>query len=205
MIGFGIIHAVQRKTTTLHRTVASLHACGSHRLSVYPDDGILGPSRNLIRALQDLVHGPFSHVCVVDDDLVFCPRMLPIVNEGLSYFPGAALSLWTIEQNIPHDLRDRPGWLPVMPHEHLWGGSVVMDQGTAIGVLDAMRALLREKVNEPLLNKPDALLFLAMQRQKTPLYFHLPSLADHIGTEESTIGNEHGDGATRGFKFSQWT
>lgn len=204
MIDFGIIHATQRKEHTLPRTIDSLHRRGASQVTVFPDDGLLGPSRNLVRAIKRMTAGGASHICVVDDDLVFAPRMMQTLAEGMEAYPKMAFSLWTIEQNIPHDMRHQRGWVYVEPHEHLWGGSVVLPISQAFGIVDAMSALLRERP-EHLLTRPDALLFLAMERKRVPLAFHLPSLADHIGLEQSTIGNDHSDGGTRGFQFDQWT
>ena len=44
---------------------------------------------------------------------------------------------------------------------------------------------------------------MALEKMRTPLYFHIPSLADHIGLEASTIGNTHEHGETRGYKFGE--
>jgi hypothetical protein len=204
MIHFGILHATQRAQHTLPGTIASLHRCGVGSVTVFPDDGVLGAGRNLLLAIDQLGMGRPSgeYVCIVDDDLVFAERMLPITEEAMARYPVAAFSLWTIEQNIPHDQRDGDGWLHVDPHEHLWGGSVVLPAGLCGKIAYYMRETLR--VAPTMNTKPDALLFHALKTARIPLFFHLPSLADHVGVEHSTLGNDHSGGDTRGYRFNEW-
>jgi hypothetical protein len=200
MIRVGIIHYTASERCTLPATIASLHAAGIGSVKVYADAGEFGPTRNLIRAMRDLAQGDGPELmAVVDDDLVFDPSFL----YRFRWTPRphrSGYSLWTIEQNIPHDRRDERGWLEVPPHYHLWGGSVVMPCWLAQAVAEAMEQVM-EEAPETLATKPDAVLFEAMRRTGTRLYFHVPSLADHIGTSDSTIGNDHQDGQTAGYLF----
>lgn len=197
MIRVGIIHYTASERCTLPATIASLHAAGIGKVKVYADAGEFGPTRNLIRAIRDLAAGPGPELmAVVDDDLVFDPSFplqIPLRTHRAGY------SLWTIEQNIPHERRDERGWLEVEPHYHLWGGSVVMPCWLAQSVAEAMHIVLEEDPENE--RKPDAVLFEAMRRTGTRLFFHVPSLADHIGTTDSTIGNDHQDGQTAGYLF----
>ena len=200
MIRVGIIHYTASERCTLPATIASLHAAGITSVKVYADGGEFGPTRNLIRAMRDLAQGDGPELmAVVDDDLVFDPRMEQYLTSPLRHY-RAGYSLWTIEQNIPHDRRDQRGWLEVPPHYHLWGGSVVLPCYLAQAVAEAMEQVM-EEAPETLASKPDAVLFEAMRRTGTRLFFHVPSLADHIGTTDSTIGNDHQDGQTAGYLF----
>jgi len=202
MIRVGIIHYTASERCTLPATIASLHAAGIGSVKVYADAGEFGPTRNLIRAIRDLAAGTGPELMVVvDDDLIFDPAF-PLRITSLPRIQRAGLSLWTIEQNIPHDRRDERGWLEVDPHYHLWGGSVVMPCWIAQVVAEAMDQVM-EEAPETLARKPDAVLFEAMRRTGTRLYFHVPSLADHIGMQESTIGNDHQDGQTAGYLFER--
>lgn len=200
MIRVGIIHYTASERCTLPVTIASLHAAGITSVKVYADAGEFGPTRNLIRAIRDLAQGDGPELmAVVDDDLVFDPAMTLHLTTPLRHH-RAGYSLWTIEQNIPHERRDERGWLEVPPHYHLWGGSVVMPCYLAQAVAEAMEQVM-EEAPETLSRKPDAVLFEAMRRTGTRLFFHVPSLADHIGTTDSTIGNDHQDGQTAGYLF----
>jgi hypothetical protein len=201
MIRVGIIHYTASERCTLPATIASLHAAGIGHVKVYADAGEFGPTRNLIRAMRDLATGPGPELmAVVDDDLVFDPSFPLRIAEPLR-FHRAGYSLWTIEQNIPHERRGERGWLEVEPHYHLWGGSVVLPCWLAQAVAEAMEKVMEEAPENS--RKPDAVLFEAMRRTGTRLYFHVPSLADHIGTQDSTIGNDHQDGQTAGYLFPQ--
>ena len=200
MIRVGIIHYTASERCTLPATIASLHAAGIGSVKVYADAGEFGPTRNLIRAMRDLAQGDGPELmAVVDDDLVFDPSFLDRFRWTLRPH-RSGYSMWTIEQNIPHDRREERGWLEVAPHYHLWGGSVVMPCWLAQAVAEAMERVM-EEAPETLSTKPDAVLFEAMRRTGTRLYFHVPSLADHIGTSDSTIGNDHQDGQTAGYLF----
>ncbi|TXH51167.1 MAG: hypothetical protein E6Q97_18950 [Desulfurellales bacterium] len=201
MINVGIIHYTGKDRGTLPATIASLHRAGITSVTVFADAGEHGPTRNLIRALT-LLSGDNRHefVLVVDDDMEFHPEAFTNLWRGTVPFRSVR-SLWTIEQNIPHDERDERGWVKVEPHLHLCGGAVVMERERARIVAATMRNLLNEYPD--LGTKPDATLYEAIRLANLDLYFHIPSLADHIGTSESTIGNTHEHGETRGYLFEQ--
>ena len=198
MIRVGIIHYTGKDRGTLPATIASLHRAGISSVTVFADAGEHGPTRNLIRALDALRNDNRNeYVLVVDDDLVFDPNF----KDRFADIPpfGNVCSLWTIEQNIPHADRDQRGWVQVDPHLHLWGGSVIMSRYDAKRVVGWMAALV--DTSPELATKPDATLYEAIRMAGLDLYFHVPSLADHIGTTESTIGNDHQDGQTAGYLF----
>lgn len=204
MIRFGILHHVGRTPSTIQATLKSLQQQFSGSVPmVFSDDGGLGAALNLARALDVLGASKFQHVCVLDDDLVLAPGTRQVVDGGLSEFPGQPLSLWTIEQNIPHWLRDRMGWVPVTPHANLWGGAVVMPREIAHEVAAFIRAMVHE--NAAMATKPDACIYDALRYIAGTVHFHIPSLADHIGLESSTLGNDHAAGETRGYLFNEWT
>jgi hypothetical protein len=202
MINVGIIHYTGKDRGTLATTIASLNAAGVDRVTVFSDDGQFGAAANLCRAITALARSndaPF--VLVVDDDMVF---QRDAFRKWWTEVPpfGNACSLWTIEQNIPHDYRDKLGWVKVEPHFNLWGGAVIMERNRAKVVALFMDDLLAE---DPTLgSKPDAVLFQAIRIAALNLHFHIPSLADHIGTQDSTLGNVHDEGQTRGFRFNEW-
>ena len=202
MINVGIIHYTGKDRGTLPATIASLHRAGITSVTVFSDAGEHGPTRNLIRALDMLrSDNRGEYVLVVDDDLIFDPNFKDRFTEIPPF--GNMCSLWTIEQNIPHDQREQRGWVKVDPHLHLWGGAVIIDRYSAKKVVAGMRALLTETPD--LATKPDATIYEAIRLANLDLYFHIPSLADHIGMQESTIGNDHQDGQTAGYLFERTT
>lgn len=78
-----------------------------------------------------------------------------------------------------------------------------MPQYIAKAVTEQM--LQEWKADERLKRSPDGCLFAAIGSLKLALYHPLPSLVDHVGLHASTIGNTHEDGATRGYRFNEWT
>lgn len=211
MIEVGILHLPRPdRVPQLQRTVETLVAAGAATITIYRDNVGDGATRNMISAWRDLSGSRWDYVAVVDDDLVFAARALELAYgaiEGSRYWPDdwgkmPAISMWTIEQNVPHELRMESGWVTVMPSLHIWGGCVVIKTNHAQALSETMQKILDDS---PVLEtKPDACLFLAMEKMKARVMFHLPSLCDHIGGEHSTLGNDHSKGDTRGFRFNEW-
>jgi len=202
MIRFGVLNHVGREPSTLQATLASLLVANPMNApQVFTDDGRWGASANLARALMTLSEGNHYNVCVIDDDVVLSVHTMNRITEAMMNLGDHAYSLWTIEQNIPHEDRERTGWVEVTPHMHLWGGAVVMGPELSRRVA----GLIRDYVDaERSFNtKPDACLYRALQELGSKLYFHIPSLMDHAGLEASTIGNTHDHGETRGYKFAE--
>lgn len=201
MINVGIIHYTLSDRGTLPATIASLNAAGVDRVTVFADNGALGAAGNLCRAIAALARiEEAEFVLVVDDDMEFHPQAFSNLWKGV--VPNkSARSLWTIEQNIPHAQRDNRGWVQVEPHFNLWGGAVVMEWSRAREVALFMGDLIANDAT--LSTKPDAVLYEAIRLAGLDLYFHIPSLADHIGITESTIGNTHHNGETRGYLYGQ--
>lgn len=210
MIEIGILHLPRPdRVPFLNRTIETLVAAGASTLTIYRDHVGEGATRNMISAWRDLGFSREKYIAVVDDDLVFAARALEIAYstlDGMKYWPKEstwpALSMWTIEQNIPHDQRQLPGCVIMRPHKHLWGGAVVMKPKYARAVSETMATIMEQ--DESLATKPDACLYMALERLECSLLFHLPSLCDHIGGEHSTLGNDHSNGDTRGFRFNEW-
>lgn len=204
MIAFGIIHAVQRVTPTIHHTLASMHAAGITNPMVFTDRGELGATRNLIGALRALANASgIDHVCVTDDDLVLSLHAKRLVMEAIELAQAqSAFTMWTIEQNIPHDMRDRHGWIPAPVSAHTWGGSVVMPRGMALGVAFDMQKMV--EADPHLKTKPDSVLYACLEKRKVTVFHHLPSLVNHVGMGESTLGNTHANNETAGFRWSEW-
>lgn len=204
MIHFGIIHATHRKDPTIPRTLATMHVARIREVTVFTDWGELGATWNLIKAIRYLAQlQSNAHLCVVDDDLIFCSHAKRILMEGIgSHNPGTAFSMWTIEQNIPHSIRERNGWVHAAVGLHTWGGSVAIPSTIGSELALRMQAILEADIN--MKTKPDAVLYSALDALKVPVMHHLPSLCSHVGLDSSTLGNDHGDGQTRGFRFDQW-
>jgi len=206
MIHIGIIHLPRPdRRALLHTTVLSAIECGALSVSVLRDTVGAGPTAMLIRALATVAQGKAGDelVCVMDDDLVLAPDAISKAWACLQGQPkGTAATLWTIEQNVPHDKREAHGWLEIAPHANLWGGAVVMRVEDVLTVRSGIEEVWQ---HSPSLHRcPDTAIYSALDRAGMRVLHHLPSLADHIGTEASTIGNDHNDGQTKGFRFNEW-
>lgn len=202
MIHFGIIHAVHRTESTLPRCIASLHAAGAESIEVFPDNGTFGAFHNWNRAMCRLIEkaGHHDHVCVVDDDFVVHKDALVIL--ARHNMVDQVHTLYTPEQNIPHDRRQEDGWELVPVGWGSWGGMIVMPQYTA-------RALVqhtfyrRYYINDQKGHQIDAVPYETLRLMGIEqVWHHLPSLADHIGAAASTLGNDHA--ITGGFRFKEW-
>lgn len=208
MIHFGIIHAVHRSRHTLTDCIAALHAAGCNDPQVFSDRGEYGALRNLIRALSSMLRSRGlsgadapHYFCVVDDDLVVCLEALRIVKERIDKDAPDALTMYTVEQNLPHAIRDQRGWVEAPVSVNTWGGMVVIRQDVAVEVLVDLCDIAEMR---PYLAKcPDSALYLALERLHVPVLHHIPSLTQDIGDGASTLGNEHTP-ETKGYKFEQW-
>ena len=203
MIRFGIIHAVHRSRPTLPDCVASLYAAGAEEIRIFPDNGRHGALGNMRRAILSLAHDnhPWeSHICVVDDDLILHESALSLVHRAIRANPGVVLTMYTVEQNIPHELRTQSGWVEAPVNVHTWGGVIVMPVSIAYTVAVKMREDMEKK---RLLKAPDAAMYEAIEQLGLPVLHHLPSLVQDIGDGASTLGNEHTPD-TKGFRWNEW-
>ena len=207
MIHFGVMHLPRPdRVELLGRTVLSLVSAGASHINIYRDNHKTGPTATLIRSLRALAleqKDPNELVCMVDDDLVFAPDAVMAAWTHLrSVPPSSALAMWTIEQNIPHEERHKRGLVRVEASRNIWGGCVVMPSIMAQWVANEMEQ--QWKADPYLDRSPDGCLFAAIGWLGHALYHPIPSLVDHVGMERSTIGNDHSNGATRGYRFNEW-
>lgn len=205
MIHIGIIHLPRPdRRALLHTTVLSAIEAGALSVSVLRDTTAAGPTAMMLRALAAISQGKASDelVCVMDDDLELAPDALTKAWACLQGQPnGTAVTLWTIEQNIPHEEREKRGWQEVAPHANLWGGAVVMRVEDVADVRSCIESVWQMS---PCLNRcPDTAMYSGLKKASMRLLHHIPSLVDHMGTEASTIGNTHEHGETRGYKFAE--
>lgn len=206
MIHIGIIHLPKpERRALLHTTVLSAIEMGALSVSVLRDNQAIGPTAMVQRALAAVAQGKADDelVCVMDDDLMLAPDALSKAWACMqAQPPRTALTLWTIEQNIPHSMREQRGWLDFPTHSQLWGGAVVM---RASDVFDVRAAIGEAWASAPSLWRcPDTAIYSALRSCGIRVLHHVPSLADHMGTEASTLGNTHHNGETRGYLFDQW-
>lgn len=202
MIHFGIIHATQRAEPTLHACIASLNECGAQSIAVMPDNGTWGTFKNWNRAMEHLltIAKPGDSVCVLDDDFVLHRDALIIL--GQSPNPDAIHILFTVEQNIEHNLRGGSGWIDNPVGWGSWGGGIVFPLEAAERHVKSpfyRRHLLTFRNGRHI----DAANFETIRLNGDQVLHHLPSLADHIGGHSSTLNNDHGS-ETRGFRFNEW-
>lgn len=202
MIHFGVIHAVHRTEPTLHKCVASLHAAGAESIELFPDNGTFGAFHNWNRAMLRLVEkaGFHDRVCVVDDDFVVHRDALVLLARHGTH--DQVHTLYTPEQNIPHDLRPSTGWELVPVGWGSWGGMIVMPYNVAKALVEHpfyRRYYITDQQGKQIDAVPYETLRMIGHEK---VWHHLPSLADHIGNASSTLGNEHS--ITGGFRFNEW-
>lgn len=208
MIRFGIIHLPrEERVPLLHKTLASLVDSGAQSIQVFRDHLQEGPTRMVISslyALSERGNADNDLVCVLDDDLIFAPDATIRSQVAMDSLPsGSVLAMWAIEQNIAHDDRASRGLIRIQPSDNTWGGAVVVRARQAPLLAMAMTETLKMNV-EKLERSPDGTIFHALKRLDWPTYHPIPSLVDHIGLEQSTLGNDHSSGQTRGYLFEQW-
>ena len=203
MIHFGILHATHRKEHTLTQCIAALNEAGAESIQVIPDNGTWGSFKNWNRAMGRLLATAKDgdSVCVLDDDFIVCRDAL--VRLACSPDADAVHVLFTVEQNIPHDLRSADGWVEAPVGWGSWGGGILMPVEVA-----------RRHVRHPFSRRHlaafqtgrhiDAANFETLRYLGAKCLHHLPSLIDHVGGHSSTMGNDHSDGATRGYRFNEW-
>jgi len=209
-IHFGILHSVHRKQQTLLECIAALHAAGAQSIMVFPDNGAQGPIGNWSRAITALydMSELGDLLCVLDEDFILHNEALVKLEalDNADWFnEGNAATLITMEQNIDHSLRAAVGWADEPFGYNTWGGGIVMAPGTALRLRTHpyfVRYLTGHTDGGKLI---DAVPFETLRLMGARLKQHLPSLADHIGTDGSLLGNNHENGLTRGFRFEEWS
>lgn len=204
IIHFGIIHAVYRERHTLPACLDSLYRCGIEAASLFADDGKYGAFGNYDRSLRSLIElaGPNEYVCVVDDDLIVWRDTLQILRDGIIAQPSACFTLYTIEQNLPHDLRSLIGWIEAPVNWHTWGGMIVMPKEIAVEMI--RQPFYRDYAqNNPRGRHCDATPFAALGEMGATVMHHIPSLTTDIGQCNSTIGTDHTSDMA-GFRWEQW-
>lgn len=201
-IAFGILHATFREKQTLTDCIASLYDAGVDDPQVFSDDGYYGSVFNLRRAIILCARRSHHYVCVVDDDLRFYKGgIIGTLQKIEEDAHPPALTLWTIEQNIPHEMRDNVGWIKAPVSMHTWGGAVVMRKDIAWEVAKKMGNVMMAPELE---KSPDGTLYETLKQLKVPVLHHIPSMCTHVGLEGSTIGNDHSRNDTVGFRFDEW-
>lgn len=202
MIHAAITHFTKREQNTLGPVVASLHNAGIYVPRLYIDDGRFGCKRNFERAIMRLssVAEAGDYVTILQDDMVPCEAAGGILAEAMVDMPGCALAMYTPAHNVRHAAQAR-GWVQVKEGWGAWGNQFMLPANVA--KLVVAHDFFREHMaNENDQQHTDSCMWETLKRLGVPVYAHVPSLFDHIGTK-STIGNEHGP-ATAGYRFSDW-
>jgi hypothetical protein len=207
MIHFAILHSVHREQQTLLECIKALHLAGAESIRVLPDNGTFGAFKNWNRAMKAIEKDAegYDLLCVLDEDfIVYREALVKVAALGRDFFEdGNACALMTMEQNIPHELRNEEGWVSAPFGFNTWGGGIVMAHHTASRLMSHSyyrRYLNTDKEGRLI----DAVPFETLNQMGAMLMQHLPSLSEHIGTESSLLGNDHTGGLTRGFRFNEW-
>lgn len=200
MIQFGVIHATYREVHTMPDTVSSLHAAGVESVMLFPDSGVWGAFRNLDRALERLIEMQASHVCVVDDDLVIHPDTLILAEAFVRDNPNEAFTLYTVEQNVPHEMRERTGWIQFPVGWNTWGGMVVLPRLLAIE-LRSHPFWVRYRQTDKIGKQCDVAVFETLRLMGVPCWSHIPSLTTDNSKGTTTIGTT-GKEILNGYKWN---
>lgn len=203
MIKAGIFSAPTLRTTpVLTRTLGSLIAAGIQSVRLQLDSGRLGLMANYDRLINGLLADTRQgdHLMVLQDDMVCCPYMLDKALRAIQECQDAVHVLFTPAQNVP-DKRDANGWVDLDIGWGGWGGQFLFPREVALDCVNHPFWIEHLRKSR---RQADAVTFETLRLLGVRVRTHVPSLFDHIG-EESTIGNDHSDGATRGFRFDEWT
>lgn len=204
MIQVGMFSAAGRRSPeVLHQTLDALSATEWDDVRLYLDDGRYGGFSNYNRATIGLLEGaePHDHVLALQDDMVPCKYARRIAERATADRPDAVHVLYTAEQNIPHDKRGCSGWVGINPGWHGWGGLFVIPAwiGRQMVAHDFWQNHLHNY--EPN-RQTDACTFETLKLMGVPIFTHVPSLFQHIGTD-STVGHTHNEGA-QGYRYNEW-
>jgi hypothetical protein len=216
--------AAPRQAMTVDQTVASLRAGGFHEpLHVFAEPGTcVGPCRDTtvhcnprrLGALDNWVgaiawsldHTPADHLLIVEDDVAYCRGARQALDRQLRRRERYGfLNLLTPVQ-VAHVLgQTGPGWIATRRTD-IWGTQAVcFSRESAIELV----AYLRRNADDPRAISYDLqMLKFYHAHAQWPCSYHVPSLCEHVGWNETTIEKPPGLACSpdrlplrRGFEF----
>ena len=178
---------------------AKLPAC----TKVYRNETKLGAFENHHQALQYLVnYSKCDLICVLLDDTEFSKNTIDkVITLFQSVDESMAVSLVTIEQDIPHNERTKSGWVFSNPGIDAWGGSYVLRKKVAEEIITNPYYLNWLNRLDDTYKPMDGIICQTLKNINHNCAFHIPSLCDHIG-EHSTLSHGQLTKNRRGYKFN---
>jgi len=175
-----------RPQPTFERTLASLRGAGWSDLDVFNDMGQSGAWPNWIEGLGELIgrHPHADAYVMVQDDAVFCRGLRSYLEHML--WPAADVALCSPYCPTPYK-RDRGGW-----HEENHGWNLI---GAVCWVLppESARAIVAELARVEARDRIDARIGRWAREAGRSVWYHTPSLVQHVGVGNSALGDENTD------------
>lgn len=204
LVDFRVMHYKRRVHDTMPLVMDALDKAGVTDPSVWEDDGSLGAFGNYHRIMMDYINnGEKPYLCIMYDDMILMPDFARYILERLAdpvLYPGVHVLL-TIQQDVPHELRNQLGWIEVSGHAHQWGGIWVIAKENAEAVVN--HQIYQDHLKSGTNQQIDACVFSTMGALSIPIYMHNPSLCQHIG-EESTLGHGELTENRKGWNYRMW-
>ena len=217
LVAIGVITA-PRPIPTLPQTLAELRRAGfSQPVRVYaeptaavPDaPGVLvhrnatrlGLWGNWLSSAQRMLadtNAPFVLMC--EDDVRFARCAALALQHAIDTLPHDSwgyVSLYTARHNLRH-ANAGVGWRELAVGAGTWGALAWCFARAGLAAILNARAVCSH--NFP--DGTDAVVSVAARELGRKCYFHVPSLGDHIGGDNSTEGHRHYPGAALGVGFS---
>lgn len=148
--------------------------------------GVWGNWRNAATRLLELSDAPWLLIC--EDDLrLRCDSAcaLQAVIDTMPHHDWGYASLYTPWHNIVGQ-RVRRGWQDLDVGSNAWGALAYCFSRES---LQAVLATTPAAIEQPAFLDTDILISQACKRIRRKLYFHLPSLCEHAGAGNSTLGH----------------
>ena len=217
LVAVGVITA-PRPVATLPQTLAELRRAGFAQpvhvfaeptapvpehpgLVLHPNAARLGLWRNWESAARWMLTGtgaPFLLIC--EDDVRFSPCAALALQHAIDVLPRDSwgyVSLYTPRHNLP-DASGPAGWRHVPVGAGTWGALAWCFTRASLRALLSSRTVRTHGDTVG----TDEVISLAVSELGRKSYFHVPSLGDHTGGDNSTQGHYHGPGEAFGIGFS---
>ena len=141
---------------------------------------------------------PFVLMC--EDDVRFARSAALALQHAINTLPRDTwgyVSLYTARHNLRHT-GDRVGWRELGVGPGTWGALAWCFTREGLAAILNSRAVCSHTFPDG----TDAVVSVAARELGRKCYFHVPSLGDHTGGDNSTAGHRHYPGAALGVGFS---
>ncbi len=217
LLSVGVITA-PRPISTLPQTVSELRRAGftqpahvfAEPSAPVPNDpglvvhrnptrlGLWGNWAAAARRMLDETDSPFLLICEDDVRLAACAALaLQHAIDTIPHDTWGYVSLYTPRHNLPGP-GGRPGWRELPVGQGTWGALAWCFTRQGLRALLGAHAVRSHGSPEG----TDAVVSLAAHELGRKCYFHVPSLGDHTGGDNSTQGHIQGGGQALGVGFA---